>query len=163
MAKHFITQKRTRILFIKSRTSRPTRDFLWPYRLRLRLRIMPLQSISNMMRNIQKVSFFQTKSRNRILTFVCQNKTKPEFSLCGGCWSVIFYHIEKYNLTCLSKQDKTRIFVLCVWFSLLRCVWWGFFGSSNLFGILRDFKVSFTLCSRLIRYVLNIMASYMSK
>ena len=85
MAKHFLTQKRTRILFIKSRTSRPTRDFLWPYRLRLRLRIMPLQSISYMMRNIQKVSFFQTKSRNRILTLVCQNKTKPEFSLCGGC------------------------------------------------------------------------------
>ena len=89
MAKHFLTQKRIRILFIKSRTSRPTRDFLWPYR--LRLRIMPLQSISNMMRNIQEVSFFQTKSRNRILTLVCRNKTKPEFSLSVGGGSVIFF------------------------------------------------------------------------
>ena len=62
-------------------------------------------------------------------------------------------------------QNKTKLeFSLCVgdqWFSLLRCVWWGFFGSSNLFGILRDCKVSFTLCSRLIRY--NFMATNMSK
>ena len=91
MAKHFLTQKRIRILFIKSRTSRPTRDFIWPSRLRLRLTIMPLQSISNMMRNIQIFSFFPTKSRNRILTLVCQNKTKPEFSLCGGGGSVILF------------------------------------------------------------------------
>ena len=80
---------------------------------------------------------FQTKSRNRILTLVCRNKTKPEFSL--------------------------SVDVVDQWFFFLRCVWWGFFGSSNLFGILRDCKVSFTLCSRLIRYVLNFMASNMSK
>ena len=76
---------------------------------------------------------FQTKSRNRILTLVCRNKTKPEFSLRVGGWS----------------RDQ--------WFSFSRCVWWGFWGSSNSFGILRDFKVSFTLCSRLIRYVLKII------
>ena len=78
MAKHFITQKRTlyQISYIKTNT----RYSLALYHV-LRLRIMSLQSISNMMRNIQKVSFFQTKSRNRILTLVCRNKTKPEFSL----------------------------------------------------------------------------------